>query len=74
MMTLMTACAPQIRVDDVVSNGCAWVSDLYLTEASIKALRDAQVDHPEVRMDREMIVTHNRLYEENCPPTPKKVK
>lgn len=66
MMTSIWGCAVQVNVDGIVSDGCAWTSDMYLTEASIKALRDAQKDHPEVRVDREKIVTHNKLYQENC--------
>lgn len=55
-----------VEVTGVVSNGCAWISPIYLTESSITALRTAQTVNPEVRIDRENIVRHNKLYEEFC--------
>lgn len=72
IILLIQGCAGLLTVEvmGVKSDGCVWVDPLYLSEPSIKALRDAQVDHPEVRSDREQIVIHNKLYELNCPPDP----
>lgn len=69
MMTLMTGCAGLLTVEvtGVKSDACAWVEPLWLSEPSIKALRDAQTDHPEVRKDREAIVIHNKMTQLNCP-------
>lgn len=67
-MILMTGCGlVTVEVTGIRSDGCAWVSPLYLTEASINALRNAQKIDPMVRIDRENIVRHNRLYETFCP-------
>lgn len=61
-----------VEVTGVTSDGCAWTKPLYLTEASIAALRSAQEVDPDVRIDREAIVTHNRLWQENCDNTDEK--
>jgi len=69
MTILMTGCGSlAVEVTDVKSDACAWVKPIWLSEPSIKALRDAQEEHPEVRADREAIVLHNKITLINCPP------
>lgn len=72
MMISITACAVQVKVDGVRSDGCVWTSPIFLSEPSIQALREAQTKHPEVRIDREQISKHNKLYNENCPKSKEK--
>lgn len=72
MMTLMTSCATLGlgelgESEPVVSNGCEWVEPIYLSEATIKALRELAQTNPEVQQDRINLATHNKNYEEFCP-------
>lgn len=71
---LLLAGCITVEVTGVKSDGCSWVSPLYMQKPSITALRNAQKEHPEVRIDREKIVAHNKNYQANCPPDEPKEK
>lgn len=64
-VVLLSGCV-NANIEDVRSDGCAWVRPILLSDASIQALREAQKTHPEVRQDREKIVKHDILWFENC--------
>lgn len=75
MLSLMTACAPQVIELRGGPTDCAWSQAIYLGEDSIHALADAEIalrnagQHERafrVRLDRKSIGDHNRLFERNC--------
>ncbi len=60
----------QLDVSTVVaaiSNNCSWAQEIRLTLASKEALRKAQIEHPEIRADREALAAYNMAVEKNCP-------
>lgn len=65
---LLTGCVT-LNIEGVRSDGCAWVTDLYLSKPSATALLNAQQTNPEVRVDRERIASHNKNWQKNCNPS-----
>lgn len=50
----------------IKSKECTWVKQIRLSKTAVNVLREAQVDHPEIRRDRENIVRHNFAVQDNC--------
>lgn len=77
MLSLTTACAPQVIELRGGPTDCAWVQGIYLGEETIAALSDRERALKEagrheqafrMRLDRKAIGDHNKLFERNCAP------
>lgn len=79
MLSLMTACAPQVIEVRGGPTDCAWAQGIYFGEDSIAALSErekalnAQGEHSRalrVRLDRKAVGDHNMIFERICGAKP----